>query len=241
MNDQNLYSDEFINAFVDNELSPGERAELLSAASSSKELSQRICQMQRLKEMLKTAYPEQTDNSSSMHSRGRTGWLGYAAAAVVGAFSVFVVLQPQQMRSIAEPVAAIQPELNHSVSQTGATSRVVFHISNDDLAVADELFDQVEFVLQEYAASGRPIRVEVVANNQGLRLFQQGRTLFEKRIADLDSRYQNITFAACGNTMERIQKETGETIEILPQAVIIRSGISFVARRQKQGWSYIKV
>ena len=45
---------------------------------------------------------------------------------------------------------------------------VVFHISSDNLAPAQALFEQLEYLLQEYAYNNRPIRVEVVANNQGL-------------------------------------------------------------------------
>ena len=244
MSDKSIYSDEIVNAFVDGELSAQERAELLSAASASKELSQRICQAQRLKELVLTAYPQETTTVAtdrSAHSKVTAGWFGYAAAAMVGALSILLFMQPFNKEITAERWSSIDPILEQQRTVSGSTNRVVFHVSSDDVAMADDMFNQLELVLQEYAHRQQPLRVEVVANNQGLRLFQQGRSPFEKRIADLDERYQNIIFAACGNTIERIQKETGEAIEVLPQAVIVRSGVSFVARRQKQGWAYIKV
>ena len=241
MNETNPYSDEFINAFIDNELSARERAELLSAASASRDLSQRICQIQCLKEMLKTAYPEENYAESIPEPPRQRPWVGYAAVALIGALSLFFVIQPLETLFLQEGAITESLDLQQAGGLEAGVSRVIFHVSSDDAVVAENLLDQVEIVLHEYADSDRPIRVEVVANNQGLRLFQQGRSPFSERIAYLHSRFQNIVFAACGNTLERMRKETGEVIAVLPQAVIIRSGILFVARRQQQGWAYIKV
>jgi intracellular sulfur oxidation DsrE/DsrF family protein len=72
-------------------------------------------------------------------------------------------------------------------------------------------------------------------------MLQRGRSTVAERIEQMDARYANLLFAACGNTLQRFRREQGESIEILPQAVIVQSGVSFVARRQQQGWAYIKV
>ena len=61
------------------------------------------------------------------------------------------------------------------------------------------------------------------------------------RIQELDARYNNLRFAACGNTLERLRRERGETIVVLPEATVVNSGVSFVTRRQQEGWVYIKV
>jgi hypothetical protein len=119
--------------------------------------------------------------------------------------------------------------------------RVVFHLSSADARRAAILLEQVELVLKTYQENRQPVQVEVVANNQGLSLLQVGQSPFPEQIRRLSNSYQNLTFAACGRTMERLQREQGKRIDILPEAIIIRSGVVFVTRRQQQGWSYIKV
>lgn len=52
-----LYSDEQINAFVDDELAQNERLVLLKAAVDSESLSTRIMELQYLKERTREAFP----------------------------------------------------------------------------------------------------------------------------------------------------------------------------------------
>jgi len=230
---------------VDGELERDERVALLQAASRSDELAGRICEAGYLKELVQEAYQEPEKRVVSSHApRGSLGgWASYATAAVLGAVSVFAGFQILDAGRVEQQLAgSYQPAFEDSVQPTGLNQgRVVFHISVAKEQLADELLDQVELVLQSYAREGRALKVEVVANNEGLRILQQGRSPVAERIRQLDDRYQNLMFAACGNTLQRFRKEKGEQIEILPQAVIVQSGVSFVVRRQKEGWAYIKV
>ena len=245
MNASSKYSDEIISAYVDGELEEAERQQLLAAAAGSDELRRRICSATQLKGLVRAAFPETGARRSpeTAGGRRRIGAYGLAASLVLAALAGVLALQRQG------PVTGGLPEAMQTVALNGndgtlprdGRTRVVFHVSSDDPAAARELLDQVEMVLQEYAASNRPLKVEVVANNEGLRLLQQGRSPVAERIRQLDARYQNLLFAACGNTLDRLRRETGEQIRILPQAVIVQSGVSFVARRQQEGWAYIKV
>ncbi|WP_260292229.1 hypothetical protein [Sedimenticola hydrogenitrophicus] len=234
------YSDEQLNAFIDNELAPQERLELLRAAADSDPLRSRLLQLQYLKELTRAAYPLSGPKNGERRALAAGGGLTrYLTAAAIGGLSLFAVQLVTEAPSTSDhnrraPLAAIG---DARTSQT----RVVFHISSDSREDAALLLDQVETVLKEHRASGQPLRLEVVANNQGLRLMQQGRSPFPERIRRLSETYPNLVFAACGNTLERMAKETGEQIRIVPEAVIVRSGISYITRRQQTGWAYIKV
>lgn len=245
MNDMSNCSEEIVNAFVDGELAADERQELLAAAAESDQLRQRICEAVQLKEMVRAAYPLKEPATTPRRGRDnyrRPGWS--AMAAGLGAVTLAATLLLQEWEPADRMAAVIQTPVqlqDAGYEQPESRTRVVFHVSSADPEAARELLDQVELVLREYAESNRPLKVEVIANNQGLRLLQQGRSPVAERIRQLDERYQNLMFAACGNTLERLRRETGEPIRILPQAVIVQSGVSFVARRQREGWAYIKV
>lgn len=231
------YSDDQLNAFVDDEMAANERLEILSAAAGSDSLRARIVELQYLKESTRNAFPLHPERPiTSRPSRGH--FTRYLTAAAIGGLSLFAVLASTgHIQSTREPILATINNTPPSSQQ----SRVVFHISSDRQEDASLLLDQVELVMQEHQINGRPIRLEVVANNQGLRILQQGRSPVAERIKQLHAVYPQLIFAACGNTLERMTQETGEKIDILPEAIIIRSGVSYITRRQQIGWSYIKV
>jgi len=57
----------------------------------------------------------------------------------------------------------------------------------------------------------------------------------------LSTRYERLTFAACQNTIDRLRQDQGISVQLLPEAVIIDSGVAEVIKRQQQGWAYIQV
>lgn len=233
------YSDEVISAFVDGQLTRDERIEILAAATESDLLRRRICEIQQLKELVSSAYPE-VDETKGRPKTMISGFARYGAVAALGAVSLYAVLATNGQLTTPRELTAERMEAKAVIDES-AVSQVVFHVSSGSPAEAAELLDQVELVLTSYADKRQPIRVEVVANNQGIRMLQQGRSGVAQRVAQMHQTYPNLVFAACGNTIERLRKSHGEQIKILPEAVIIRSGVSFVARRQQSGWSYIKV
>jgi len=235
------YSDEAISAFVDGQLTQAERIEMLAAATESDHLRRRICETEQLKELVCNAYPEERETGTPRSAGFPRGFMRYGAVAALGALSLYLLLGATGQLAGQRDWIGAQTAAAPLAQQDAGVTQVVFHISSDDRAKASELLDEVELVLKTYAEKGAAIRIEVVANNQGIRMFQQGRSTVARRLALLYQTYPNLVFAACGNTIERLQKSSGERIRILPEVVIVRSGISFVARRQQSGWSYIKV
>ncbi|MCP4128191.1 MAG: hypothetical protein GY753_14175 [Gammaproteobacteria bacterium] len=236
MNEQQTISNEIINAFVDGELTSHERSELLEEATHSDDLKQRICEAQYLKELVQEAYPATQESFHQPVNRRR--FLGHALAAGMGGVAVFTGFNMLERTGMVNSSSVNEFATGDA---DGDYTRVVFHVSNSDPTTANLLLDQVELVLNQYANRKKSLKVEVVANNQGLRLLQKGRSPYPDRISQLDASFNNLLFAACGNTIERLQRESSKRIEILPQAIVIRSGVLFVTRRQQQGWSYIKV
>jgi len=235
------YSDEQLNAFVDDEMAADERLELLQAAGTSDSLRQRLTELQLLKAQTRAAFPHPAAPTARRSSRWIAGLSRYLAAAVLGALTLGGVLSLGNSPTLLpETPLAGSSAAPQEVANT-RHAQVVFHISSDRREDAEQLLDQVELVLQSHRERGQPLRVEVVANSLGLRLLQQGRSPFPQRIRQLHDTYPNLVFAACGNTLERLVKRYGEPIDILPQAVIIRSGVSSISRRQQTGWAYIKV
>lgn len=225
-------SDEMINAYVDGELSDAERHHLLSAAMASDALRERICAATYVKEQVQQAYPDQFSPSESQPVQSQARYAIAASLLFAGlAALLYMALAPQLNRA----------DKSHQIAAVSSEStKILFHISSENTDATADLLEQVELVLDSYASRQQPLRVEVVANHDGLRMLQSGRSVLAGHIAQLHQRYPNLNFAACGNTLDRLRKSSKEKIDILPSAVIVQSGVSFVARRQRDGWLYIK-
>ena len=106
---------------------------------------------------------------------------------------------------------------------------------------AGELLADVEQMLQAYERDGRPLRVEIVSHGEGLDLLRTRLSQHQEKIRRLSSVFENLTFVACKNTIDRVEVSEGIEINILPDAEIIDSGVNHVVKRQKEGWAYIRV
>lgn len=235
-----------LNAYIDGELSADQQAEMLEAMRANPELAKRACELSQLKAQMRLAYadpPRPTRRSGPGH-RGNwsavaagvallgfgmiSGWLMHASVPGDGMAQRFVVLDPEGRGQA--PAAAEDQD-----------TRIVFHLTHADQAVAGELLDEVENMLQAYQADGLPLRVEVVSHSDGLDLLRERLSQHKSRIMAMAERYANLTFVACKNTMDRLQVEQGVEVRLIPGAEVIDSGVNHVVKRQREGWSYIRV
>jgi intracellular sulfur oxidation DsrE/DsrF family protein len=109
------------------------------------------------------------------------------------------------------------------------------------MTAAGELLNEIEALLVEYRAAQAPLRVEVVAHGDGLDVLRTQLSAHRARVQAMADHYQNLTFVACQNTIDRLQVEQGVEVVLLPQARLTESGVDHVVRRQQQGWVYIRV
>jgi len=236
-----------LTAFVDGELSHDQQAEVLEAMRTDPELARRACELGQLKAQLRLAYAHPPEPRRQGVAKVRASWQAIAAGFALLALGIvsgwalhanapglgqqgerFVVLDPDG-RGQAPAVAA------------DGETRIVFHLTDPDQAVAGELLDDVEAMLAAYRADGRPLRVEVVSHSEGLGLLRERLSQHKTRIRELAGQYANLTFVACQNTIDRLELENGVEVRLVPDAEVIDSGVSHVVKRQKQGWSYIRV
>ncbi|MCW8907548.1 MAG: hypothetical protein OQL28_09870, partial [Sedimenticola sp.] len=161
------YSDEQLNAFVDNEMAADEHLELLQAANACDHLRQRLTELQLLKARTRAAFPQPEASVTRRAPARIAGFSRHLAAAALGALTLAGVLSLGNDRSTPgnTPIAGDANPLQQATSS--ARARVLFHISSDRREDAEQLLDQVELVLQSYRDSGQPLRVEVVANSLG--------------------------------------------------------------------------
>ena len=237
-NEEQKFSDEFINAFVDDQLTPEEKAQVYARLSGNEALSRQICELRKTRDLVQLAYKEPPlpeRGLASFAAAGRKYGAGLAAGlalVIVGGMGGWFLHQPSanQAASVAQQAPG-----------EDVTAKVLFHVSDGNTEHLKSVLNDVEDLMKHYRRSHQKARVEVIANGDGLSLLLAGISPYAERIQKMQKEYHGLTFVACQNTIDRYQKELGLTAKLLPGVVTIDSGVAQIMRRQQQGWAYLQV
>ncbi len=236
MNKDQKFSEEFINAFVDDELTPDEKAQAYARLGDDETLNRQVCELRKVRDLVALAYrnvPAPACGSSAIVA-GRKCSTAIAAglALVVGGLGGWFLNQASHAPDntvVAQAPAAEDP------------AKVLFHVSEGNPEHLKTVLDEVENLMKYYRQTQQKARVEVITNGGGLSLVMDGISPYAERIQHMQKEYSGLTFIACQNTIDRVQQELGLTAKLLPGVVVIDSGVAQIMRRQSQGWAYLQV
>ena len=244
------FSDEFLNAFIDDQLAPEEKTRAYAVINQDKALSQQVCELRKMRDLVRLAYKDVPSAPAPMSQRAQASTRRYAGAAAAGlVLSVGVAMgwvlrgveaQPHDQDVAAQAPATGTPELLHT-SVAGNEVKIVLHINRGTPQAMKAVLDEAESVLTFYEGAGVTAIVEIIANGDGLDLLRTDRSPFAARINTMQKRYQNLSFAACQNTIDRLKREHGIQARLLPEATVIDSGVAQIILLQQQGWAYVQV
>jgi intracellular sulfur oxidation DsrE/DsrF family protein len=230
-------SDELLNAFVDNELDAEEKSRLLNhmVEDASGQLRERVCQLWQLKELVRSAYPQQENALSPPNKRSGTNFGRYSQAlaaslmlALGAALGWFA--NEGQGTSAGQNLAARQM----------TEGKVILHLASSDPGKLKAALDEAEEMSQRRDRTGSPMQVELVANEGGLTLFRADVSPYARRIETMNKTHENITFVACNNTIGTLRK-AGVDVRLLPYVEITPSVVDEILRRVQHGWTYVKI
>lgn len=237
-----------LNAYVDGELLADEKAEILNVMAGNADIARKVCELNNLKSQLQLAYANPPGINRQRNSNTTGSRLGIAAAVsalAIGLSGGWLLHDQMPAAGIAgsERFVLLDPTGSGQAPATvrSEETRIVFHVTDADQTNTGELLDDIEQMLVAYQRESRLLRVEVVGHGEGMDMLRDGLSQHKTRIRGLAQRFDNLTFVACQNTIDRLKVAEGIEIKVLPEATVIESGVSHVVKRQKEGWSYIRV
>lgn len=239
MNDYSV-SEEKLSAYLDNQLATEDRADVISALKQDIQLSQRLTELQELKEWVRMAYqdPPQPQTEIKPGRAASNKHLQALAASVLillGGLSGWLLHTPDP--DLSGPGFY---ELSQADSAVAGKHKVLIHISKMDKDRIIMALDKAEQILRSSKQQDEPLQLEVVANAQGLALLRDG-SPFGKRIESISKQYDNVAFLACGIAMQNARLSEGiDEVKLLPQAQRIDAALEQILRRLKAGWAYIR-
>ena len=237
------FSDEQLNAFIDNEIDSADKQRIFEALRRDEHLRKRVCELQKAHDLIRMTYqsidpptgypPPEQDRPAPRFLRGMAAGLLLAAGTLLGWFA------HQQSRGDGLPELA--QAIQFAPTTTGATRRIMLHVSTDDEYRLNHMLEETERLLETGRENGERLRVEILANGPGLKLVKKSAGPAGQRLQRLQQRYDNLTVAACAQTLERLRAEKGIELELNPGTTLVKSALGEVLERQRQGWTYIRI
>jgi intracellular sulfur oxidation DsrE/DsrF family protein len=234
------YSQEFLDAFVDDELADAEREHALRLLDVDTEFRQAVCERRTLKEMVSAAYAmPPRDEAGTGHGPSRH-WRQAAVAGLCLALGLGGgwLLRDRQAMPGEPAVLAGLPEGYRAVSLTERVdpNRIVLHLDSGEPSRLAAGLDLAAGLLESH---GPDARVEVVVNSYGLDLLSE-RGPYREAVERLARAHANLSLVACGQTIARLKRE-GVSVSLIPEAAVATSAINEITTRMASGWVYVKV
>jgi len=149
-------------------------------------------------------------------------------------------MQISRRSLIAAGAAAFMPALPAFAAEAKREHRIAFQINDNDSARMTLALNNIVNVVRHYSEKGDQVEIEVVAYGPGLHMLREDTSPVKDRVKSMKASIPDLTFTACGNTIENMEKAEGKKIEIVPQAGVVQAGVVRLTELQEQGWTYIR-
>lgn len=113
--------------------------------------------------------------------------------------------------------------------------KLVIQVSSADAKTQTLALNNASNIQKAYGMDN--IDVEIVAYGPGLSLLTK-KSKLAKRVKSLA--VQDITFSACGNTMEKVAKKTGKKPVLTQGVKVVPGGVKRIMELQTKGYAYIR-
>jgi len=240
--EQGQLSDEELNAYIDDELEFEDRKRIFHLLEQDEALTHEARELRQLRAMLRNAYrnpPVPTSNTQAKPpSRGI--WFKSIAAGLLVAMGVVGGWYGSEKFSgnSHELTAYLPGQIANVVANT--QDNLLLHVSSSDPAKMEAALSYAEQFLAREERTGKRFRLEVVTNNGGIELLLQDTSPFPQRIEALMNKYDNVSFLACANALQKLH-ERGIKVDLLPGTRSDHTAIDEIVEKLEGGWRYLKV
>jgi len=142
-------------------------------------------------------------------------------------------MAPTEMQS------ALAPMVDRSATKK-KEHRLILQVNTNDSGAMNLALNNATNVAQYYKDAGEKVKIEVVTFGPGLHMLREDTSPVKSRIEEMALSTPEVSFKACGNTQEKMQKAESKNIPIVRQAEVVKSGVVRVMELQEKGWTYVK-
>ncbi len=122
----------------------------------------------------------------------------------------------------------------------GKSHYVAIHVDENDPQVMNMALNNAKNVDSYYKSQGDTVVIELVAYGPGLNMFVEDKSPVKDRISAMSLEMDNLSFAACGNTLEAMIAKAGHDVPLMSEAKVVPSGVVRLIELQEEGYAYVR-
>ena len=232
MNPDSLTIHDRLHALADGQLDAEQSAQLLAEVETDLALQKELCDIQRIKHLVKSAYPLPVMNSAPRMRRRPHIWQQAAVYALVFGLTFLAGASTQYLPRLGE-VEGLTLE-----NAAAHDNRFIVFLDSHEPAKLEQALVKAEKLAQQ--VDKKEGSVYVVTSAEGIDLLRLGTTQHASRIVQMSANYPHLRFVACSNTLYSF-KQRGELVALVDEADVAPSAVQFVVDHMRQGWRYIAI
>lgn len=224
---------EQLHALADGQLDHAQSRRILALVESDPALQKALCDIQRVKHLVKSAYPLP---ALPQHTRSR--YVGFAwQRAAIYVLAIGLAFTAGAAGSHYLPKWSFAEGVALDTASVHDNRFIVFLDSREPAKLEKALNKAEKLATQVEASDGS---VYVVTSAEGLDLLRLGTTQYEGRIFQMSQEYPHLRFVACSNTLYAY-KQRDELVDLVEGTEVTPSAVEFVVQHLREGWRYIAI
>ncbi|MDN5001344.1 hypothetical protein ACFQZO_10655 [Bradyrhizobium sp. GCM10027634] len=132
------------------------------------------------------------------------------------------------LSGLAAPVRAAEPH------------RLALQISDDDPIKMRAVLDVAANVSRHYSGQGEDVEIVVVAFNGGLDMLLEDRSPVKERLLNFLKSMPNVSFIACGNTLETLAVKEGRRPPLIDGISVTQVGVAALMDLAEKNWTIVR-
>ena len=125
-------------------------------------------------------------------------------------------------------------------AQDDGIHRLALQISDNDPQKMTTVLNVAVNVSQDYQVRGEEVEIRIVAFNAGLHMLREDTSPVLDRMESFAQSMPNVSFAACGNTIDAMARNEGTPPPISPHATRVPAGVVELMTLDEAGWTVIR-
>ncbi len=118
--------------------------------------------------------------------------------------------------------------------------RLALQISDDDVAKMTSVLDIAANVSRHYSGIGEEVEIEIVAFAGGVHMLRADISPVKERLVGFMQSMVNVTFQACGNTLDTMERNEGRRPQLIGGTGIVQTGVARLIDLNEQGWTIVR-
>jgi len=118
--------------------------------------------------------------------------------------------------------------------------RLALQISDGDEAKMNAVLNVAANVSRHYSEKAEEVEIRIVAFNAGINMLLADRSPVLTRLKSFKQGMPNVTFEACGNTIDTLTRNEGKEPPLVENAERVTAGVVTLIELSEQGWTIVR-